>query len=181
MADQVVPTLISPMKTTKAINNYKTVKTVGKLWTTAKQQQKTYRAPKLRMVTQKSVGSILLISLHPPVQSSSAPRRIPSGISPHRVKRTRGFQQSLFSPGTSAAFTTEDPRTLNQWRTQLMELSRILSQGLLPRAGAIAMVTLAHWSPSYCCAQFCRTGMPQGLTIYRDQSYLCVVPHPPQS
>lgn len=51
MAGQVVPTLISPMKTTKAINNYKTVKTVGKLWTTAKQQQKTYRAPKLRMVT----------------------------------------------------------------------------------------------------------------------------------
>ena len=51
---------------------------LGKLWTTVKQQQKLCRAPKLMMATKKGVGSILPVSLHPPVQSSSTPRRIPS-------------------------------------------------------------------------------------------------------
>lgn len=48
---------------------------LGKLWTIMKKQQKPCGAQKLRKATKKSIGSILLSSLHSQVQNSS--REIP--------------------------------------------------------------------------------------------------------
>lgn len=119
--------------------------TQGKLWTTTK-QQKPCVAQKPRMASQKSRGSLLPASLHPPVQRSLEPGSIaseefhPMGKNSWRTpaRLTTVDYCSLCSVGLPESSLTLIPLT---------ELPRGHAQNLCCGAGAVAKVRPASEAP----------------------------------
>ena len=88
---------------------------------------------------------------------------------PYPGKKRMGETQQASPPWRCAAFVTEEPHSLHQRGSQMMEQPRVPATTSPSQDEMSTVMTPVLRGPSHSCAPFSRTRMPQHLAIYRAE------------